>query len=202
MAGITIVIGPQDHGKTMSLDDFGRAETQDGFLYELSRGIITASDVPNLRHMAQVDTLRQLLSEHRTKHPQQIYRIAAGNECKILITRLNSERHPDLAVYRLAPIDLDDLWATWVPDLVVEVVSPGAEERDYVQKREEYLLFGISEYWIVDAERREVLVLRRRGGQWKERLLRPTDTYRTPLLPGFELPVALIFQAVDAVPPG
>ena len=54
---------------------------------------------------------------------------------------------------------------------MIEVVSPGSEERDYQQKREEYLLFGAREYWIFDAEKEEMLVLRRSGGRWIERAL-------------------------------
>ncbi len=36
------------------------------------------------------------------------------------------------------------------PLLVVEVVSPGQENRDYRYKRSEYAARGIAEYWIVD----------------------------------------------------
>jgi Uma2 family endonuclease len=36
------------------------------------------------------------------------------------------------------------------PLLVVEVVSPNQEKRDYRYKRTEYAARGIAEYWIVD----------------------------------------------------
>ncbi len=36
------------------------------------------------------------------------------------------------------------------PLLVVEVVSPNQEKRDYRYKRSEYAARGIAEYWIVD----------------------------------------------------
>ena len=50
--GKTIVkIGPADHGRRMSLKEFEHAKVQEGYLYELSRGIITLSDVPNRLHM-------------------------------------------------------------------------------------------------------------------------------------------------------
>ncbi|MGE3808888.1 MAG: Uma2 family endonuclease [Gemmataceae bacterium] len=73
----------------------------------------------------------------------------------------------------------------------------GSEERDYVLKREEYLDFGVREYWIVDADRREVLVLRRRGQQWTERVVAEKERYTTKSLPGFKLDVAAIFRAAD-----
>jgi len=36
------------------------------------------------------------------------------------------------------------------PDLIVEVVSPDAAERDYVEKFKQYEAAGVREYWIVD----------------------------------------------------
>ncbi len=47
MIAKTIVrIGPADHGPRMSLADFDHAEVQGGYIYELGRGTIIASDVP------------------------------------------------------------------------------------------------------------------------------------------------------------
>ncbi|MEM6448562.1 MAG: Uma2 family endonuclease, partial [Cyanobacteria bacterium P01_D01_bin.123] len=47
------------------------------------------------------------------------------------------------------------------PQLVVEVVSPGPEnrDRDYRYKRSEYAARGIVEYWIVDPQQQKVTVL-------------------------------------------
>jgi Uma2 family endonuclease len=200
MAQTVTKIGPADHGRCMTLDEFDRAEAQEGYIYELSRGVITVSDVPSPRHLAQVDVLRQHLSEYRASHPGQIRRLAGSGECKILIADLESERHPDIAVYQTPPPQ-EDIWSSWLPEIVIEVVSPGSEHRDYVEKREEYLGFGVHEYWIVDAGRREVLVLRRTGGRWKERVLRPPEVYRTGLLPGFEFSCEAVFREADQAAP-
>ena len=35
-----IIIGPEDHGRRMSLDDFDRAIARPGYLYELGKGAI------------------------------------------------------------------------------------------------------------------------------------------------------------------
>jgi Uma2 family endonuclease len=187
-------VGPKDHGRRMSLAEFDHCEVQEGYLYELGRGVIVVSDVPNPRHLAQVDALREQLSAYRQQNPGRIRRIAGGGECKLLIAGLESERHPDLAVYKTPP-PKKDLWSSWVPELVVEVVSPGSEERDYEEKREEYLRFGVKEYWIVDADKQEVLVLRRVAGKWKERVLRRPDVYQPRVLPGFDFACAAVFEA-------
>jgi len=51
-------IGPQDNGRRMSLDEFEFAEGREGYLYELSRGIVTVVNVPKPGHFAQVDAIR------------------------------------------------------------------------------------------------------------------------------------------------
>jgi hypothetical protein len=199
MSTVAIKIGPADHGRPLNLADFEQAELQEGYLYELGRGIIAVSDVPNRRHVAQVIAIRRQVSAYDLAHAERIRAVLAGSECKIPVVSLQSERHPDLAIYCTPMPEEDDLWATWIPEIVIEVISPGSEQRDYVEKREEYLLFGVREYWIFNAEREELLVLRRSGGRWLERTLRPSDVYTTPLLPGFTLACGPVFQAAQQV---
>lgn len=42
---------------------------------------------------------------------------------------------------------------------MVEIVSPGQENRDYRYKRSEYAARGIAEYWIIDPMQQKVTVL-------------------------------------------
>jgi len=189
------IIGPQDHGRRMSLAEFEPIEVQPGYLYELSCGVITVSDVPDPKHFSQVDLLRQQLAVYRTQHPGQIHRVGSGADCKILIPEKESERHPDISIYKNPQPDVPDFWAHWIPEIVIEVVSPSSEYRDYVEKRDDYFRVGVQEYWIVDAGRQEVLILNRSGEEWSERVLRPPKVYRTRLLPGFKFACEPVFQA-------
>jgi Uma2 family endonuclease len=45
-----------------------------------------------------------------------------------------------------------------VPDVVVEILSPGNRDYDLVRKKELYQKFGVSEYWIVDPDKRSALI--------------------------------------------
>ena len=45
-----------------------------------------------------------------------------------------------------------------VPDLIVEVLSPGTEKKDRGYKKDLYERCGVGEYWIVDTENRSVEV--------------------------------------------
>jgi Uma2 family endonuclease len=181
----------------MRLADFDRAESADERLYELGRGVVVVVDVPDLPHLAQVTAIRRQLHAYDAAHPGEIHTLASGSECKILLADQESERHPDLAVYKTAPPEGDDYWSSWVPEVVLEVVSARSHHRDYVEKRDEYLAFGVREYWIVDAERREMLVLRRSRGRWVERAVRDGEAYATQLLPGLQFQVGPVFAAAD-----
>jgi Uma2 family endonuclease len=191
-----IKIGPGDNGRRMSLADFEHAEVESGHLYELGRGVIVVSDVPNPAHLRQLNAIHFQLMAYAIAHPGRNYMFAHGSDCKILVADLESERHPDLALYLTpAPGDDSEVWHSWVPELVIEVISPGSEQRDYQEKREEYLAFGVKEYWIFNIEREEMLVLQRRAGRWAERTIRPPEVYRTRLLPDLEFTCAAVFEA-------
>src|SRR5258706_6338675 len=188
------VVGPQDDGRRMSLAKFGTAEGREGHFYELSRGVVTVVDVPSRRHLAQVIEIQQQFFNYRSAHSDRVHTIAGGAECKILLEDLESERHPDVAIYKTAAEPNED-WSSWVPEVVIEGVSPGSETRDDEEKPPEYLAFGVMEYWIVDAAKEEVLTMRRSGGKWAKRVLKGDEKYKTRLLPGFEFDVAAVFPA-------
>jgi Uma2 family endonuclease len=182
----------------MSLSDFDHAEAQPGYIYELSRGIIVVSDVPGRPHLAQTDAARQQFERYRWRRPGKIHMIASGGECKLLVGTFESERHPDLAIYKDPPLSDENLWAVWVPNIAIEIVSEGSQDRDYILKREEYWQFGVGEYWIIDAFRRELLVLRRGKDEWKQIRVQPPKLYKTKLLPGFSFHCGLVFEAAQA----
>ncbi len=197
MSRTTTIIGPNDHGRPMTLDEFDLAEGVEGHLYELGRGVIVVTDVPGIPHLAQVSALRRQLYAYDAAHPGVIFDIAAGSDAKILVADDQSERHPDLFIYKTSPPDTD-VWSTWIPEIVIEVVSPRSAHRDYEEKPAEYLAFGVSEYWIVDAAKQEMSVLRRSRGQWARSAVKPGDTYQTRLLPAFTLDVAAVLNAAKA----
>ena len=89
-----------------------------------------------------------------------------------------------------------------VPTIVVEFVSEGRRSwmRDYIEKRDEYLALGVVEYWVIDRFARELTVFSKTDEQDKETVVKQDDIYQTPLLPGFELPLArLLAVSVVAV---
>jgi Uma2 family endonuclease len=192
-----VKIGPRHHGRKMSLRAFEFAETEEGWLYELARGYIVVSDVPNFAHMKQAWYIRQHADHYSVENPGRIYVVLTGMECKLLVPEWESERHPDIAVYLTPPRNRKGrtMWRTGFPDLIVEVVSESSRDRDYTEKRDEYWELGVKEYWIVDASLQQVLILRRGKSDWIEKTLGPDGTCETKQLPGFKLPCQAIFDA-------
>ena len=77
------------------------------------------------------------------------------------------------------------------------VKSPGSSIE--VTKREEYLAFGLLEYWIVDPLERKVTVLTRDGDTWSEAVYRDEQVIVSLVLPGFATTVAELWADVDEV---
>ena len=84
------------------------------------------------------------------------------------------------------------------PPLAVEVVSEGGEARDYETKRQEYLVYGLREYWIVDPQTRRVTVLSRDGDVWGRTRLQSDQTIESRVLPGFEGRIAELWLDAEA----
>lgn len=201
MSKTLVRIGPADHGRPMSLEDFEHAEGQEGYRYELSRGIITVVEVPKGRHALQLIAARRELSDYEYLHPGRIVGVLGGGECKLLIGELESERHPDVAIFLSPSPDPDarDFWALWIPEIVIEIVSPSSRKRDYEEKPAEYLRLGVREYWIVDGRDKVMVVLKRVRNRWAESRIEPPATYRTKLLPGLEFSIGDVFRAAGLI---
>ena len=127
----------------------------DGNKYELVHGELFVTPPPAVSHEEIAARLDRILSPFVAANGLgYIYRPRA------VIQSRGSEVEPDLMV-RLPHPNPDAGWEAWpVPLLVVEIVSPGTRRRDREHKKNFYLEAGVDEYWIVDAERRSVVVVR------------------------------------------
>jgi Uma2 family endonuclease len=86
------------------------------------------------------------------------------------------------------------------PLLIVEIVSPGNlnsdnYQRDYIEKRQEYAVRGIPEYWLVDPERAVILVLTLQGQSYQGQEFRESDRILSDLFPNFPFTASQVLNA-------
>jgi Uma2 family endonuclease len=193
----TLRIGPADHGRSMTLDEFLEAEAEEGYRYELARGVLEVTQVPNDPHGVTVWAILQFIAAYNLKHPRVIYRAGGGNEYRFWLPGMISGRNPDVGVtLRGTPKD----WRGHRPaSLAFEVVSEGSEahERDYATKRAEYLAYGLREYWIVDPQTKTVTVLIRDGDSWVEHVYRDHQQAVSLVLPGLAIRLPDLWPEVE-----
>jgi Uma2 family endonuclease len=200
---VKLRIGPADQGRKMTLQEFWDAEEETGYLYELARGVLEVSEIPGDLHWQVIHNLHELFSLHGRQYPGLIHRIGHGSEVRYIIPEFETDRHPDLAILFRGETR-HDVKGRVVSVLGVEVVSPGkrSRDRDYLDKRTDYLAFGLLEYWIVDPDLRQATVLARREVDgvpaWEERIFSGDDVILSDLLPGFAGIVSELWTDLDS----
>ncbi len=191
--------GPKDHGRHVTLEEFDAADWKSGWKYELIGGRIDVSPLAHFPHQQLDDWLYWTLVNYwRTKPKCPIRYIS--RPARVFVDRESDVTCPesDLAIYFEffsddTPFDDRD-WAEISPAIVVEIVSPGSERKDFVRNVSLYQrVSSIREYWLLEqvpsAEQPTLTVYRRaRSGKWKKpQAFAYGETYTTDLLPGFEL---------------
>lgn len=122
---------------------------------------------------------------------------------KALIGMTRNDYEPDIAFWRKEVADRFEpgMNVYPIPDLIVEVLSPGKEniKRDTETKYEDYAAHGVREYWIVDPKKQTVEqyllseTAPERFELHKKAIL--TDNIESKVLAGFAIPVKAIFDA-------
>ncbi len=168
-------------------EEFADAEFDSRYRYERFKGRLIVTPRHGFEYHLTIEPFRNYLGAYELAHPEIIEHVF--QEAWTSIDE-DTDRLPDIAVYLRSqnePSKLPDR----VPELIFEIVSPGRANcrRDYDEKRDEYERVGVLEYVIVDRFNHEVTVLQLVDDHYHEETLKPRDTYRTPLLPGLEIPL-------------
>jgi Uma2 family endonuclease len=135
-------------------------EDPPGVRLELVNGEIFVSASPATPHAF---TLAQLLAV--LVHHVRARKLGVVMSDTDHVLTLYDVRRPDIYFFGKERIELIiDGPIRHPPDLAVEVVSPGSERVDRIDKFEAYRAFGVPHYWIIDPQRRtaKAFKLRRR----------------------------------------
>jgi Uma2 family endonuclease len=161
--------------------------------YELIEGELYLYPWPSLAHQRIAGELLMSFATYLDLHPIGIGLLTIG----VFFDNINGVI-PDLVFFtneRREEIASTD-YITGAPDLMVEILSPGAddERRDRIVKKQLYGKFGVNEYWILDPSLRCAEVYRHDGETLRTMgVLGPEDHLTSALLPGYSVKVGALF---------
>lgn len=191
LANAGVRLDASANGTLMRPEEFEAVtEWDENFRYELIHGVVVVSPAVSDGEADPNEDLGYLLRAYQENHPQGRALDYTAYERDVRIG--DNIRRCDRAVWLGLGRD-PDVKAD-MPAIVVEFVSQGKRNllRDYVDKRREYLAAGVQEYWVINRFTRLMHVFTPPLSENKERVVKESETYSTPLLPGFELPLARI----------
>lgn len=123
-----------------ALPEGERAELIDGRIYYMAS--------PNRAHQRMLGYLYRKIADYIDSHK--------GN-CEVNLAPFAVYLNKDNRTYVEPDINvvcdkekLDDKGCHGAPDWVIEIVSPGSKDMDYLRKLIKYNSAGVREYWIVD----------------------------------------------------
>ena len=185
---------PAAQGRKFTYDDLVLFP-DDGRRHELIDGEHYVTPSPNLRHQELVGRLYFEIELHLRQHRERGRVFTAPLD--IVFTRWDVVV-PDVLFVAGDQFDiLTEKNIQGAPALVIEVLSPWTRRADEHAKRRLFDRGGVREYWLVDPEASAVTVVRRMAdGAFATAapLTRDSgDTLTTPLLPGFSLPLDVLF---------
>ena len=138
-----------------TLDEL-HALPEDGNTYEVIRGELFVTPAPTPTHGTVSALLIRILGPYVDREDLGLVYFP-----RAVLQFEDSEVEPDLMVRQRHFGDSTTWAAAPIPSLVVEVFSPSTKRRDQNQKRDLYLDAGVAEYWMVDPERRAIIVITR-----------------------------------------
>jgi Uma2 family endonuclease len=164
----------------------------DGNRYEVIGGYLYASDVPSVFHQWIVKQLARYFA-----FPAEEQRLAFAAIARVgVILSEDVAVQPDFEIVLAQRASIiHDRRIRGVPDLIVEVMSPGNPDYDTEVKLEAYARAGVPEYAIIDPSKRTLshYTLEKPGHYAESRVFKEGDTITFACLPTIPLEVGELF---------
>jgi len=195
MASVQLKLGPADHGRRLSLDEFDEADFEPGSRYEIIDGRLYVSTEPNLPENFLQGWLFVKLITYSGLRQGVINYVALRSRVFIHSRSQSTIPEPDLAIYHDFPHQkpLKEIhWRDLGPMIVAEVLVEGDPRKDLERNVELYLeVPSIREYWVLDGranpDEPTLLQHRRYGKRWIVKSFPYGSTFTTKLLPEFSI---------------
>lgn len=188
-----------DFSKTYSYADYLQWTFEERL--ELIKGkVFKMTPAPNLYHQ---DISAIVFTE--------IFNYLKGKPCKTYAAPFDvrlprKSEHSDEKIYTVVQPDicvicdltkLDKQGCIGSPNIVIEILSPGNNQKELRSKYEVYEEAQVEEYWIISPQDESFLQYTLSGDKYvPSRLMTIGDTVTTPILPGFELDLKTVFAGI------
>ena len=177
----------------MTVEEYARfEEPEDGYRYELVRGILTVQEPgPGYPHaFLQADLARHLGNWARETG---CGKVAVEMDC-IISMNPATVRRPDISVF-IEPGSWENTpgnWSRGAPDVAIEVLSPSNTPAAMREKMRDYFDAGALRVWIADPKTCTVTIHR---ADRSKTIFRDGERLEDPeVLPGFGLEVGDLFE--------
>jgi len=138
-----------------------------------------------------------------------IYNALNGHQCEVYSApfdvRLAKKAQDDREVFTVVqpdivvicdPAKLDERGCIGAPDIVVEILSPGNNKKELINKYEVYEEAAVKEYWIVSPSHKTFFryILNENGKFRPTKMLTEGEEVTTKIIPGFKLVLEEVFK--------
>ena len=172
----------------LTIDDYERLPAEQARNHELVGGELVPEPGNTLQHNETKTSLIALL------RPIVLERRAGTIISSQAFDFKGDALGPDISFFRPDKrplVDRGKRVQRFVPDLAIEIVSADDMWASIFGRKERYRSCGTEDVWLISPDSREVLVFSARG----DRILREDAVLSTELIPGFQIPVKLLFEA-------
>ena len=198
----------KEEAKILSFDDIDASLTYSYAHYltwlfddrvELIKGqIFKMSPAPSRFHQEISGHLFNLIYNHLRNQSCKVYNAPFD-------VRFPKESLDDKDIYTVLQPDicvicdkskLDDKGCIGAPDIVVEILSPGNNKMELLNKYNVYQEFGVKEYWVVSPTEKTFLkyTLDENGRYQPSKLFTLSEKVHSAILPGFLLDLDEVFE--------
>lgn len=184
--------------KRFTADDLWDMPVPDHLLgYELVDGELVEVSPPALPHARIAATICRLIGSYIEDHRLGGEVYVEGGYVLGLARDPERMRGPDVSYVSEARLqryggEPEHGWARFVPDLAIEIDSPGRRPRIEKQRIQDWLDAGVRLLWVVHTKTRTATVCHPEGSA---RVLQEDEAFDgEDVLPGFTLPLSKLFR--------
>lgn len=178
-----------------------RSWTVDEYHRMVETGILTASDAVELLdgqviEMSPQEPPHAATTRRASRYLDRLLDGRADDRTQLPITlQPHSEPEPDIAIVRLDAKDYADRHPSVEDILLIIEISDTTLQKDRNQKALIYAKAGITDYWILDINKRQMFILRDSNGDryQNEQRLSASDRCTPLAFPELEIPLSELF---------